>query len=60
MKIRCTWHEPVFVQVSGRLVKAGPGDVIEVPAECADLLEQRGGHLFELVSPPRSPKGKAE
>lgn len=57
MKIRSTWHEPLAVNVGGRLATVNPGDVVEVGDECADLLIQNGGTKFEAVTPP---KKKAE
>jgi len=53
VKIRSTWHEPVYLTLNGAPVRVNPGDVVEVPESCADLLEQRGGKLFALVTPPK-------
>ena len=56
MKIRSTWHEALFVGFGGRLVRVEPGDVLDVPDECADLLEQNNGAKFAAVTPSKKPE----
>lgn len=56
MKIRSTWHETLFLDLGGRLVKVDPGEVVEVEEDHADLLEQNDGTKFVHADKAPSPK----